>query len=199
MHSTKAITKAERLLERALELEALRYGDFILTSGAKSSYYFDGRLLTTDGESVSIIADLFVDILIRRGIHSFGGPAVAAVPIIGGITLSAYTKGYDIKGYFVRSEQKQHGMGKRIEGHINPGDRVAIWDDTISTGGSLLDAVDAVTELPAEIDIVLCVLDRNQGGGDKLKDRSLPLFNIFTSNSEGRVEVDKAALRKWFE
>ncbi len=198
MHSSKAIAKAERLLERALELEALRYGDFTLTSGAKSSYYFDGRLLTTDGESVGIIADLFVDILIQLGIRRFGGPAVAAVPIIGGIALSAYTKGHDIKGYFVRSEQKQHGMSKQIEGHINPGDRVAIWDDTISTGGSLLDAVDAVTELPADIDVALCILDRNQGGGDKLRDRSLPLFNILKSGSDGRVEVDTATLQSWF-
>ncbi len=199
MRFAEAIDKAERLLERALELEALRYGEFTLTSGAKSSYYFDGRLLTTDGESVEIIADLFVDILMRRDIHRFGGPAVAAVPIIGGIALSAYVNQYDIKGYFVRSEQKQYGMGKQIEGHINQGDRVAIWDDTISTGGSLLDAADAVSELSAHIDIALCILDRNQGGGEKIRDRGIPLFNLLASNSDGKVEVDSAALRQWFE
>ena len=134
----------------------------------------------------------------NRNIHYFGGPAVAAVPIIGGIALMAHTNGYDLKGYFVRSEQKQHGMGKQIEGHITPGDRVAIWDDTISTGGSLLDAVDAVAALPTNIDIALCILDRNQGGSDKLRARDIPLFNILTSNSEGRVEVDSDTLAKWF-
>ncbi len=199
MRSDVAIASAERLLERALELRALRYGDFTLTSGAKSGYYFDGRLLTTDGESVEIIASLFVELMMRRGINRFGGPAVAAVPIIGGITLLAFQKKYDIKGYFVRSEQKQHGMGKRIEGHIGPDDQVAIWDDTISTGASLLDAVDAVTAVPAEIDFALCILDRNEGGSEKLRERMIPVFNILISNSDGRIEVDAAALRAWFD
>ena len=199
MRSDVAIASAERLLERALELRALRYGDFTLTSGAKSGYYFDGRLLTTDGESVEIIASLFVELMMRRGINRFGGPAVAAVPIIGGITLLAFQKKYDIKGYFVRSEQRQHGMGKRIEGHIGPDDQVAIWDDTISTGASLLDAVDAVTAVPAEIDFALCILDRNEGGSEKLRERMIPVFNILISNSDGRIEVDAAALRAWFD
>ena len=199
MRSDVAIASAETLLERALELGALRYGDFTLTSGAKSGYYFDGRLLTTDGESVEIIASLFVELMMRRGINRFGGPAVAAVPIIGGITLLAFQKKYDIKGYFVRSEQKQHGMSKRIEGHIGPDDQVAIWDDTISTGASLLDAVDAVTAVPAEIDFALCILDRNEGGSEKLQERTIPVFNILISNSDGRIEVDAAALRAWFD
>ena len=199
MRSDVAIASAETLLERAFELGALRYGDFTLTSGAKSGYYFDGRLLTTDGESVEIIASLFVELMMRRGINRFGGPAVAAVPIIGGITLLAFQKKYDIKGYFVRSEQKQHGMGKRIEGHIGPDDQVAIWDDTISTGASLLDAVDAVTAVPAEIDFALCILDRNEGGSEKLRERMIPVFNILISDSDGRIEVDAAALRAWFD
>ena len=199
MNYADAIARAKRLMARALDLGALRYGEFTLASGAKSTYYFDGRLLTTDGESVEIIASIFLEVLANRDIHRFGGPAVAAVPIIGGITLMAHTNGYDLKGYFVRSEQKQHGMGKQIEGHITPGDRVAIWDDTISTGGSLLDAADAIAALPTDIALALCVLDRNQGGSDKLRDHSIPLFNILTSNSEGRVEVDKAAIGKWFD
>ncbi len=199
MQYDEAITRAEMLLRRSLMLDALRYGEFTLTSGATSSYYFDGRLLTTDGESVEIITDLFVDILMRRDIHRFGGPAVAAVPIIGAVALSAFTKQFDLKGYFVRSDQKQHGMGKQLEGHISPGDRVAIWDDTISTGGSLLNAVDAVAALPAEIQIACCILDRKQGGSDHLKERSIPLFNILASNADGHVVVDKESLANWFE
>ncbi len=198
MNYDEAITRSQRLLERAIELEALQFGDFTLSSGGKSKYYFDGRLLTTDGESVEILSSLFLDVLMARDIHRFGGPAVAAVPIIGGIALAAHYRGYDLKGYFVRPEAKQHGMGKQIEGHIAQGDRVAIWDDSISTGGSLLQAVDAVIELPAEIDLAFCILDRNQGGGDKLRSRSIPLFNILAGNSEGRVEVDEAELKQWF-
>ena len=198
MKYAEAIAHAERLLERSIELQALEYGDFTLSSGAKSSYYFDGRLLTTDGESVEIIASLFLDVLARRDIHRFGGPAVAAVPIIGGLALMAHTRDYDLKGYFVRSEAKTHGMGKLIEGHIAPHEKVAVWDDAISTGGSLFDAIDAISELPAEIDVVFTILDRNQGGSDRLRERSIPLFSILSSNAEGRVEVDRNSLREWF-
>ena len=199
MKYTEAIAHAERLLERSIELQALEYGDFTLSSGAKSSYYFDGRLLTTDGESVEIIASLFLDVLARRDIHRFGGPAVAAVPIIGGLALMAHSQGFDLKGYFVRSEAKKYGMGKLIEGHIAPNEKVAVWDDAISTGGSLFGAIDAISELPAEIDAVFTILDRNQGGGNRLRERSIPLFSILSSNDEGRVVVDHASLGEWFE
>ena len=198
MNYTQVIARAERLLERSMELRALEYGEFTLSAGGTSKFYFDGRLLTTDGEGVEILSDIFLDILIRRDIHLFGGPAVAAVPIIGGMVLTARQKGYHLKGYFVRSEQKSHGMEKMIEGHLNPGDHVALWDDTLSTGASLLSAVDAVTAFPASVDLTLCVLDRHQGGTEKLLERSVPLFNILSSNTDGRVEVDKSALSEWF-
>ena len=198
MNYTRAIASAERLLERSLELGALQYGEFTLSSGARSSYYFDGRLLTTDGESVELTAGLFLDVLMSCDIHRFGGPAVAAVPIIGGMVLLAHTNGYDLKGYFVRSEAKRYGMGKIVEGHIAMGERVAVWDDAISTGGSLSRAIDAVTDMQARVEVAMTILDRNQGGGDTLKDQSIPLFNIFSSNYEGLVEVDRTALREWF-
>ena len=134
MNSTEAIANAERLLQRSLELGALQYGEFKLSAGATTNFYFDGRLLTTDGESVEILTALFLDILMRRNIHHFGGPAVAAVPIIGGMVLAAHQNSYDLKGYFVRSEQKSYGLEKKIEGHLSPNDKVALWDDTLSTG-----------------------------------------------------------------
>ena len=199
MHYAEAIASAERLLERSIQLGALEYGEFTLASGATSSYYFDGRLLTTDGESVEVVAGMFLHVLSRRRIHRFGGPAVAAVPIIGGMALMAHMKGYDLKGYFVRSEAKKYGMGKMVEGHIAVGDRVAVWDDAISTGGSLFNAIDAVTAVPAHIEVALTILNRNQGGSEKLKDRSIPLFSILSSNSDGVVEVDQATLREWFD
>ncbi len=198
MNADEAITRAERLVERSIELEALRFGDFTLTSGGKTSFYFDGRLLTTDGEGVEILSDIFLDILMRRNIHHFGGPAVAAVPIIGGMVLSAHQKGYELKGYFVRSDAKAHGLEKRIEGHMRPHQRVALWDDTLSTGGSLLSAVDAVRDMKARVDLMFCIMDRHHGGTEKIKERSIPLFNVLTSNDEGKVEVDRATLRQWF-
>ena len=196
--TTEALNKAERLLERALELNALRYGNFTLSSGQSSKFYFDGRLLSMDPESAHIISDLFINVLMQRNIHVFGGPAVGAVPMVGTLALKAYQKNFKFKGFFARSEQKKHGMGKLIEGNISPGDTAAIYDDTISTGGSLLEAIDAVQKLPTNIQLALCILDRKQGGSTELTRRGIPLFNILIKTEHDTVEVDQATLREWF-
>lgn len=198
MSLTDAVSKADRLLERAVELNALRYGDFTLSSGQSSKFYFDGRLLSMDPESAYIISDLFVNVLMQRDIHVFGGPAVGAVPMVGTLALKAYQENLKFKGFFVRSEQKKHGMGKLIEGDVSAGDTVAIYDDTISTGGSLLEAIDAVEKLPADIQLALCVLDRKQGGPAELTRRGIPLFNILVKTERDTVEVDRDTLREWF-
>ena len=198
MHSSEAIKQATRLLERAEELDALKYGEFTLASGKSSRFYFDGRLISMDPESVSIVSDLFLDIMANRGMKIFGGPAVGAVPMVGAVALRAHQRGEQLTGYFVRSEQKQHGMGKLIEGNISAGDSVAVYDDTISTGGSLLDAVEAVQELPANVELALCILDRKQGGTDHLQKLGVPVFNILIRTPSDTVEVDQAALQNWF-
>lgn len=198
MSLTDVVNKADRLLERAVELNALQYGDFTLSSGQNSKFYFDGRLLSMDPESAHIISDLFIDVLMQRDIHVFGGPAVGAVPMVGTLALKAYQENFKFKGFFVRSEQKKHGMGKLIEGDVSAGDTVAIYDDTISTGGSLLEAIDAVEKLPANIQLALCVLDRKQGGSAELTRRGIPLFNIFIKTERDTVEVDRDTLREWF-
>ena len=198
MSFTDVVNKADRLLERAVELNALRYGDFTLSSGQSSKFYFDGRLLSMDPESAYIISDLFVNVLMQRDIHVFGGPAVGAVPMVGTLALKAYQENFKFKGFFVRSEQKKHGMGKLIEGDVSASDTVAIYDDTISTGGSLLEAIDAVEKLPTNIQLALCVLDRKQGGSVELTRRGIPLFNILIKTERDNVEVDRDTLREWF-
>jgi len=199
MRCNQAIANAERLLQRALDLKAIQYGEFKLSAGGTTNYYFDGRLLTTDGESLSLIVPMFLHVLAQKDIHRFGGPAVAAVPIIGAIALEAHVRQYDLKGFFVRSEAKSYGMGKMLEGHLASGDRAAVWDDTISTGASLLDALDTAQEAGATVEAALCILDRKAGGSDRLKARSIPLFNILTSAQQERIDVDRKSILSWFD
>ncbi len=198
MNFEQAISRAERLVALATEMDALQYGDFTLTSGSKSTFYFDGRMLTTDGECAEIISDIFIDLLIKRDIHRFGGPAVAAVPLIGAIAMRAHQRDYELKGFFIRSEAKSHGLGKQIEAHLDVGDRVAVWDDTLATGGSLISAIDAVQDADAEVDFTLCILDRNQGANERIASRNIPVFNILTITPEMRVDADRASLHRWF-
>lgn len=199
MRTDEVISLANRLLERASEVDALRYGDFTLTSGAKSNFYFDGRLLSTDPESVHIISTVMLDLLSRRNIQVFGGPAVGAVPIIGSVMLAAHNAQIPMRGFFVRSEPKSYGMGKQIEGHLRQGDNVAIYDDTISTGGSIIVAINATQDQGADVDCVMCVLDRQEQGSSRISELGIDAFNLLKMSCDRRVEVDEHTIGQWFD
>ena len=199
MRAHEVISEANRLLKRAEEVNALRYGDFTLTSGAKSTFYFDGRLLSTDPESVHIISTVMLDLLSARNIHVFGGPAVGAVPIIGSVMFAAHAASIPMRGFFVRSEPKAHGMGKQIEGHLRPGDKAAIYDDTISTGGSILTTIDAIRASEADVAHVMCVLDRQEQGTGLISEQGISTFNMLKMSSDKKVVIDEQAISKWFD
>jgi orotate phosphoribosyltransferase len=180
---------AQRLMERAKELGALEFGDFTLTSGQKSSYYFDGRRLSLDPEGAHLISELFLEQIVEAGCEAAGGPTVAAVPIVGALALRSWQEQVKLTGYFVRPEAKGHGMGRQIEGSVKPGMKVAVFDDTVSTGGSLLEAVDAIQAFGCEVALVLCVVDRKQGGSDEVRRRGLPFFSLWEASPEGEIKL----------
>jgi len=183
---------ARRTLERAQELDALRFGDFTLTSGAKSSYYFDGRILTLDPEGADLVSEAFLAMAVAAGATGVGGPTVAAVPIAGALALRSRQAGTPMDGYFVRDAVKEHGARKQVEGAIKPGAKVVVFDDTVSTGGSLLVAMDAIQDFGCEVVAVLCVLDRHQGGSDEVRRRGVPFRAMLEADAEGNVAISDA-------
>ncbi|NQW21013.1 MAG: orotate phosphoribosyltransferase [Chloroflexi bacterium] len=180
---------ATRLYDRAMELDSLRFGDFTLSSGQKSNYYFDGRMLSTDPEGADLISKAFSIAIDGSGAEAFGGPTVAAVPIVGSLALRSRLEGKNWTGFFVRPEQKEHGAGKQIEGNLQPGMKVAAFDDTVSTGGALLAAIDAVEAFGCQVVLVMAILDRHQGGGDELERRGVPFFKLWESTPEGKITI----------
>jgi orotate phosphoribosyltransferase len=183
---------AVRTLERAMELDALRYGDFTLTSGAKSKYYFDGRILTLDPEGADLVSEAFLAMAVEAGATGVGGPTVAAVPIAGALALRSRQAGTPMDGYFVRDAIKEHGARKQVEGAVKPGVKVVVFDDTVSTGGSLLVAMDAIQAFGCEVVAVLCVLDRHQGGSDEVRRRGVPFRAMLEADADGNVVVSGA-------
>lgn len=180
---------ATRLLARAKELRALTFGEFTLSSGQKSSYYFDGRLLSLDPNGLQEIAEALLPIVRDAGALAIGGPTLGADPIVGGVVLLSGQRGHGIAGFLVRSQVKQHGTGRQIEGPLQKGTPVAIVDDTVSTGGNLLMAIDAVQEFGCKVVTTLCVLDRKQGGSEELRRRGIPFFRLWEADVEGKIRV----------
>lgn len=178
----------QRILELCNELDALRYGEFTLTSGEKSKYYFDGRLLTLSPEGSNAVAKAILPAIRESGAQAVGGPAVAAVPMVTEIAmLSGQDGGRPVPAFFVRAQAKEHGMGKLIEGPLAANSAVAIVDDACSTAGSLYMAIKAAEEAGHNVVFVGCILDRNQGGSDRLRGDGYELFSILKGDADGNV------------
>ena len=179
---------ARSILSLSERLGALRFGDFKLTSGEASAYYFDGRLVTLDPEGSYLVAAAFLPVLRELCVEAVAGPAVAAVPMVSALALLSHIEeGSPLGGLIVRPEAKAHGTGKRIEGAVRAGARVAVVDDTCSTGGSLIDAVDAVEAAGCTVVKVMCILDRNMGGSDAIRQRGYDFLALLEADEGGRI------------
>ena len=179
----------QRLLELAVELGALKYGEFTLSSGKKSSYYFDGRLLSLNPEGANLIGKSLLPLIHKSSVEAIGGPTLAADPIVTAVSLASYAQGEGIPGFIVRKETKDHGTGQLIEGHITPGSKVAIVDDTCTTGGSLFHAIQAAESYGCEVVKVIAILDRREGGTEELIRRGYDFSSLMAANPEGQIEV----------
>ena len=186
MSGKATTTDAERIVELAERLGALQFGEFKLTAGGTSSYYFDGRLVILDPEGSHTVAKALLPVLDSYRVDAAAGPAVAAVPMVASIATASYVAGRPVRGLIVRPERKKHGTGKIIEGSPRPGDRVAVVDDTCMTGGSLLHAIDTVEEAGCEVVIVACILDRREGGSDAVRARGYEFYSILEAR-DGRI------------
>lgn len=169
----------EKLL-RAVREKAYRTGDFTLASGKKSDYYIDCKEVTLDGEGSLLVGRTVFEIIKDWGVSAVGGMELGSVPISTAVSVVSAIEGAPIFNFIVRKEAKGHGTGKRLEGRIGPGDRVAVVEDVVSTGGSSLRAIDAIEEAGAVIAGLVSIVDREMGGADVFKNRGIKYKPIFT-------------------
>ena len=188
-----AVSMVERLLDLALERGAIKYGDFTLTSGKKSSYYFDARLLSLDPEGAHLISSALVPMLQAAKVEAVGGTTLGADPIVAAVALASHGAGTGIPAFIVRKEAKEHGTRQGIEGPLRPGSRVAIVDDVCTTGGSLFHAIDAAEKAGCEVVKVIAVLDRCEGGSVEMARRGYDFTSLLQATPDGRIEPTRSS------
>ena len=172
----------ERLLS-LIRQRAYRRGEVKLASGKISNFYFDGKMVELMPEGAHLIGEVVFEEIADKGIDAIGGLAVGAVPMVTSVVISCYHHGMkNIEGIFVRSEAKGHGTRKVVEGMLKPGDRVAIVDDVATTGNSLMEAAKAVEAAGASVELVLVIVDRQEGAEKLFRDSGYPFRWIFTKD-----------------
>jgi len=175
------MTTRDELMTRLIA-QSLRTGEFTLASGRKSNYYINGKLTTLDGRGAYLIARVFMAMIADDVPDAVGGLTLGADPIVGAMLSMAGMEDLPLKGFIVRKASKDHGTKSLIEGPLGEGDRAVIIEDVVTTGGSALEAVDAVEALGCEVKRVVAVVDREEGGQANLEARGLRLESIFTAS-----------------
>lgn len=158
-------------------------GDFTLASGKKSDFYFNGKTTTLRPDALNYAARIFIELMRPAGPDRVGGLTLGADALIGGITALSFDLGMPMEGFIVRKEPKSHGTGQWIEGpELKAGQRIAIVEDVVTTGGSALKAVERVRESLPEANIigVYALVDRLDGGREVLEKAGIALTSIFT-------------------
>jgi orotate phosphoribosyltransferase len=158
------VTDRERLLRLIVD-RSVQIGDFVLSSGARSNYYIDCRRTTMHAEGQVLVGSLCYELLRESGLRpdAVGGLTMGADPVAYAIAYTSHQRGDPVHAFSVRKSAKSHGTGRRIEGCFDAGNRVVVIEDTITSGGSALDACAAVEAEGGVVLAVLALVDREAG------------------------------------
>lgn len=167
-------------LKTLLKKNALKFGDITLSSGVKSNYYIDARMITLDPEGANLIGTIILDLIKDTQADAIGGITMGADPIVSAVSTLSYQEGKPIKAFIVRKEPKKHGTEKWIEGPLVEGDKVIIVDDVVTTGNSILKAIEKVKEYNCKVEKVISIVDRGSQFYEKMKGKSYKYEPIFT-------------------
>mgnify|MGYP005845690577 CR=1 FL=1 len=185
----------ERIAESLYDIGAVQFGEFRLKSGLMSPIYIDLRLLPSHPWLLRDVAAALACAAAKLPFHRIAGIPYAGLPI--GVALSLEM---DKPLIYPRKEAKEHGTRKAIEGEYKPGETVLVVDDLVSTGGAKIEAIEPLLAAGLEVQNVLVVVDREQGGREELAARGYTLHALFTLSQmldmlakHGKITSEQAA------
>ena len=180
---------AGQLQQMIVAKGALKKGSFTLSAGDVSPYYFDGRLLTLDPEGAALIGEAFLTVVQESGAEAVGGPMLGADPMATAIALTSYLNGTPIPAFIVRKETKEYGTERTIEGPLPKGSRVALVDDTCTSGKSLIGAIKATEAAGCKVVKVVTLLDRHGGGSDEIRRLGYDYWTMLEAGPDGVIKL----------
>jgi orotate phosphoribosyltransferase len=169
-------------LRRMLLERSMRFGEFVLSSGATSNYYIDVRKTSLHPRGLEWISSLFWELIEAEDATAVGGLTLGADPLVAGLMLHSARQGRPLDGFLVRQSAKNHGTRGQVEGNLAGHKRVILLDDVITSGESVLLAAEAVESYKARVARILAVVDRNQGAAQIFQQRGYPFTPLFTVN-----------------
>ena len=173
----------QRLKELLLN-KSYREGTFTLTSGKTSDFYIDGKQTTLDAEGGYLCGRLLYELIQKTDgpIEGIGGMTLGADPLVTAASIVSFLDNNPIPAFIVRKEAKGHGTGNFIEGknNLQPGCRVALVEDVVTTGGTLIQVIERVENEGFKVGLVVTVVDRREGGAEVLAAAGYSMKAIFT-------------------
>lgn len=175
MSNSDRDTLRQMLLDRSM-----RFGEFVLSSGATSNYYIDVRKTSLHPAGLKLITKMFYEQLAKDEVTAIGGLTMGADPLVAGVMWWSHEMGKPLEGFLVRKAVKDHGTRGQVEGNLAGHKRVAILDDVITSGESALIAAEAAESYKAEVVRVMAVVDREQGAQQIFTQRGYPFTALFS-------------------
>ena len=169
-----------RLKQILLEKSVITGREFKLASGKTSNFYVDARVTTLDAEGAYLCGKIFLEMLREFKVDAVGGYSIGADPIVSAIAVLSFMENNPIPAFIIRKEEKSHGTGKMIEGNFPLRARVVIFDDVVTSGGSILKGAAQVEQQGGTVAAVMAVLDREEGGKEKSEAAGYKFLSIFT-------------------
>jgi orotate phosphoribosyltransferase len=183
MHS---VAELRRELLDLLRRKSIFHGEFTLASGAKSNYYIDCRLTTFDARGASLVGRLMHSLIVTEAtarkvrVDAVGGLTMGADPVALSATMASVNDNPPLRCFSVRKAPKAHGQTKLIEGNFQKGDSVVVIDDVITRGESTITAIKAVEQEGGNVAFVAALVDRGEGGRQKIESMGYPVVPLFT-------------------